>query len=175
VSEFLTRLEKEKGYHERVTFFDYRQHMDLALNGGVWDITNGTILRLAEGKIVSHAVKGYKALTKDEIVKLYGEPPVFKHLQWPETNKQIEDKEGAHWTLMTFSDYYKIPIICHVVHLMEQEVIKDKTYMQFAFDLSELCYKQQEFPLESTDEKDKPSFGRFISQVVDNPSKYIQP
>jgi hypothetical protein len=80
VGELLTRLHKTKGYHERVKFFDFRSHMSLALNGGVWDITNGTILRLAEGKIVSHAVKGYKALTQGEIQKLYGNPPVFKHL-----------------------------------------------------------------------------------------------
>jgi hypothetical protein len=58
---------------------------------------------------------------------------------------------------------------------MELEVITNKTYMQFAFDLAELCYKQQEFPVESTDPKNKQSFGRYISQVVENPNKYIQP
>jgi hypothetical protein len=44
--------------------------------------------------------------------------------------------------MMSFTDYYKIPIVCHVIHLMETEIITDKTYMQFAFDLNELCYKQ---------------------------------
>jgi hypothetical protein len=87
VGEILTRLHKLKGYHERVSFFDFRSNMNLALNGGVWDIANGTILRLAEGRIVSHAVKGYKALSQDDIQKLYGNPPVFNHLQWPESNR----------------------------------------------------------------------------------------
>ena len=66
VRDLLDKFHK-KGYHERVKFFDYRKHLSLALNGGVWDIKHGTIIRLAEGCVVTHAIRGYNKLTIQEI------------------------------------------------------------------------------------------------------------
>jgi hypothetical protein len=74
---------------------------------------------LTEGKIVSHAVRGFTALTKQEITKLYGQPPVFSQLKWPETNQQFERKQGAHWTMMDSKDKSKVVVACHITHLLE--------------------------------------------------------
>jgi hypothetical protein len=52
-------------------------NMTTGLSNAVWDIENGVFVKLTEGKIVSHAVRGFTALTKQEITKLYGQPPVF--------------------------------------------------------------------------------------------------
>jgi hypothetical protein len=57
------------------------------LNNAVWDIDKGTILKLAEGGVITHAVLGLTVLTKKDIEELYGKPAVFEHLAYPETSK----------------------------------------------------------------------------------------
>ena len=47
------------------------------MNPAVWDIEHGVMLKLGDRKIVTHAVKGFEILTKEEITKLYGTPPKF--------------------------------------------------------------------------------------------------
>ena len=38
-------------------------------------------------------------------------------------------------------EYYKVPLICHLTHLIDTEEIKEKTYMQVAFDLEASTHK----------------------------------
>ena len=121
--------------------FDFDEHLLLFMNSAVWDIDNGVILKLSENKEVLHAIKGYRRLEMTQIKAIYGDPPIYKHLKWPDTNIQINRKEGAHWTLMSFSDAYKVPLICHIVHHIGRGDIKKKTFKEFAFELYELTYR----------------------------------
>jgi hypothetical protein len=68
VSASLIYLYEEfKGYPKEVITFNFDEHKEMCINGGVWDISNGTIIRLAEGCVVTHAIRGYNKLTIQEI------------------------------------------------------------------------------------------------------------
>ena len=67
-----------KGYPKETTDFDYEKNLGTALNNAVWDIEHGTVLKLTEDKEVSHALLGFKKLTKTEIEAIYGSKPIFK-------------------------------------------------------------------------------------------------
>jgi ribosome-binding ATPase YchF (GTP1/OBG family) len=46
-------------------------------------------------------------------------------------------KEGAYWVFI--NDLAKVQVVCHVVSLMEQKVIRHKeSYLDFAYDLLEV-------------------------------------
>jgi hypothetical protein len=53
---------------------------------------------LVEGREVVNGIKGFKKLTKEQIKELYGSPPIFEKLCWPETEKKLENIETANWT-----------------------------------------------------------------------------
>ena len=72
---------------------------------------------------------------------MYGDPPVFKALKWPQANIFTEGTSGAHWTMMSNAECYKVPIICQVIHLMEKGLVPNKSYQDFAFDLFEVTHK----------------------------------
>jgi hypothetical protein len=116
ITGHLDELKNKFNGYKRLTDFDFKSKLHLFVNCAVWDIDQGIILTLSENKEVTHAVRGYNILSMPEIKSLYGDPPIFKHLKWPDTNIQINRPEGAHWTLMSFADAYKVPIICHIVH-----------------------------------------------------------
>ena len=99
----------------------------ISLNNAVWDIEHRTLLKLGEGKIVVQANRGSTKLTQAEIEGIYGTPAVFQSLNYPNTNKQLIQEEGAHWTMMTYFDSTKLPIIAHGIDLMEQGVITGKS------------------------------------------------
>ena len=69
--------------------FDYEAHLSLALNCAVWDIQTGNVLKLGEGRVITHAIHGLKPLTGAQIRQAYGDPPVFEKLKWPATNKHM--------------------------------------------------------------------------------------
>ena len=85
------------------------------LPNAIWDIHRGTLLKLAEGKIITHALWGMDMLSQSTIEEMYGSPPIFKPLNFPETISQMSPKDEAYWTLMGHFDYCKIPVICKVV------------------------------------------------------------
>ena len=85
----MEKLHFNYGYPKEVMQFDY-QNMSVCINNGIWDIHNGTILRLDEGRRITHAVRGFKALSRKEIRQIYGEPSVYMHLKWPDTNRCLE-------------------------------------------------------------------------------------
>ena len=47
----------------------------------------------------------------------------------------MNEMEGAHWTMMTFFDACKAPVIAHGLDLIEQGVITGKTDLEFAKDI----------------------------------------
>jgi hypothetical protein len=55
----------------------------------VWDIDKGTMLKLAEGGVITHAVLGLTVLSKKDIESLYGKPAVYEHLLYPDTHKVL--------------------------------------------------------------------------------------
>ena len=54
-------------------YFDYETDLEVCMNYAVWDIDQGTILKIADGKVITHAMKGFHNLEKEEIIKIYGE------------------------------------------------------------------------------------------------------
>jgi hypothetical protein len=86
VEGHLEDLKTKFAYPAEVEFFDYDdESLNLFLNNAVWDIEHGTVLKLAEGQIITHAVHGIKPMGMDMIKQIYGDPPIFKTLQWPQT------------------------------------------------------------------------------------------
>jgi hypothetical protein len=49
----------------------------------------------------------------------------------------MEKSEGAQWTITDFLECCKVPVISHVTHLMRLRIIKNRSNVQFAFDLME--------------------------------------
>jgi hypothetical protein len=112
--------------------FNFKKHLGVCLNNAVWDIDNGNVLRLGEGKVITHAIRGFKTLTQEEIEKVYGKPPFYKHLKWPETNKIIEGdkiKVGHHWTMMGNFDRCKLAVVCKATELIDRGALKNKTFL----------------------------------------------
>jgi hypothetical protein len=54
---------------------------------------------------------------------MYGEKMKFKHLQWPETSMVLESEKGRHIVFMGDFECAKIPLVCHVVHLIRENQI----------------------------------------------------
>jgi hypothetical protein len=112
--------------------------MNLTTKSTVWDIKTGAVLRLAEGKEITHAVLGYHVLQKEQIVKIWGSPPIYNALKWPENGIAIAEEDDPHWVLLSYSNAYLVPLICHLVHLINNKTVKDKTFQGFALDLFEV-------------------------------------
>ena len=122
VKGHLSELVECQLYPEQTTAYDYEKQLGFQnywLSNAVWDIENGTILKLGDNMEVTHAILGFEKLTGEQICEIYGNPPIFKNLLWPKTNKFIEKEIGAHWTFMGFFDHCKIPVICQIVHLIQ--------------------------------------------------------
>ena len=71
---------------------------------------------------------------------LYGNPPMYEHLKWPETNKVLEYDQGSHWVLLGYFDHCKIPIITHIVHMIKTGEL-DFDYFDFAYSLLDVGYR----------------------------------
>ena len=67
--------------------FDYSEgseHMKLCLNWSVFDVDNGTMIKLGEDNEVLAAMKGLHVLTPQQLRQIYGSPvPKYSGLQWP--------------------------------------------------------------------------------------------
>jgi hypothetical protein len=131
-------------------------------------------LKLTKDKLVTHAVRGHKKLTWQEIQNEYGNPPIFEALMWPETNHLINRDDDAYWTLMSQYEAALTPLICHVVSMIDRGEMKGKTVQEFAYDLYEVSHRElckgDEF--QHTPVKDLP--GNFYPALVAEPEKYIQ-
>jgi hypothetical protein len=88
------------GYPEGIKDFDFENDLEVVLNCGVFDIEKGTVLKLVEGRQITHALHGFESLTMDKIKEMYGDPPIFKNLKWPDTNQCFTETNGPHETFM---------------------------------------------------------------------------
>ena len=64
ISVFLQALHEDHDYPEEVRKFDWEKSLLYHLNCGVWDIEHGTVLKLGEGGVVTHAVHGFEVLSR---------------------------------------------------------------------------------------------------------------
>lgn len=117
-------------------------------------------------------MKGSRKLSTDEIKAVYGSPPFFKAYLWPNTT-HLQKGKGAYWVFMTYFDTPKVAVVIRAIDLIEKGVIKNKTYYDVAMDLRTMVYKhyvhyneKDVFPIAS--------YGSYFSEIVENPSKYIQ-
>jgi hypothetical protein len=89
------------------------------LNNAIWDIDKGTILKLDENKIITHASIGLVSIGKHEIIRLYGNPPVFSNLKWPETTKRLnKNVPGNYWVFMGYFESAFVPVIAHLTQMV---------------------------------------------------------
>jgi hypothetical protein len=100
--------------------------MGLCLNNAVFDIKNGTLLKLAEGREVSHAMKGLQKLSRQEINNLYGNPPIYKEFQFGKITNM--SPEGGYLSLNGFMETSYAAVLCQVVELIDSKIVKDKEY-----------------------------------------------
>jgi hypothetical protein len=115
-----------EGYPKEIKDFDFDNM--LMLGNAVWDIEWGTILKISEGNQIKHGYYGNDKLTHEELTELYGDPPTYEHLSWPESNRQMSEEKGAHWTFMNFFESLNVPIVCHIMSLIDKSVVK-KTFL----------------------------------------------
>jgi hypothetical protein len=86
------------------------------------------------------AILGFEKLERDHIVEIYGNPPVFQNMNWPQMGK-ILDKEEAYWIMLSNFDAAKVAIICHLTDLLQRDKLC-KTFAQIAYDLVEIEQRQ---------------------------------
>ena len=130
-----------EGYPESLKKYDPKLLSKTQLNNGcVWDIDNGTLLKLGEEGVVLAAVMGFQKLQPEGINELYGNPPVYTHLKWPETMKETGGEYGNHWVFMGYFEAFLCQVVAQVVDAIGQGTVK-KSFTQFAFDLLELFHR----------------------------------
>jgi hypothetical protein len=122
--------EKFEGYKKKeVLNFDQERSMNLMLKGAVWDMDTGLVLKLVEGRLITHAMLGYKRLQPREIKAIYGDPPVFSNLTFPVAASDYNHTKSPHIVFLSFFEVCKIPIICHIVDLMKSGSISKRPYV----------------------------------------------
>ena len=52
-----------EGYPKEITDFNYAENFGVFLNNAIWDIENGTIIKVNSIKVVTHAVLGFEPLS----------------------------------------------------------------------------------------------------------------
>lgn len=172
---FLIKIELEEfveqGYPESIKEFNYEDDLQMCLNASVFDIDRGMVIKLAEGLEVVQAMKGLKKLCKDEIMSVYGNPPIFKSYQWPNTT-HLHNGKGAYWVFMTYFDTPKVAVVLRAIDLIDRGIVK-KSYFDVATDIRTMIYKnyvhyneKEVFPIAS--------FGKYFVEILNNPAKYIQ-
>ena len=138
ISSFLEELYVNcVGYPKSTTNFDFDKHLGLFTNCVVWDIKTGAVLKLSEGKQITHAMLGFQKLSEEQLTEMYGSPPIFDGLKFPDQNNQLMPEDKAHWTFTGFFDSCKVAVICQVVDMINKLEVT-KTFNQFAFDLNEV-------------------------------------
>lgn len=162
----------EIGYPKSVK--DFKQtdaNLQLLLNWSIFDIDNGLIIKLVEGKEIVAAMRGFRALSKAQIIEVYGNPPIYHSYEWPNTT-HLATREGAYWGLMTYFDTAKAVLIMSAIDLIDKGVLKSKSYRDIADDLRTVVYRNY---VHYTDKEVKPiaTYGKFFPPIVKEPHKYI--
>jgi uncharacterized Fe-S radical SAM superfamily protein PflX len=52
--------------------------------------------------------------------------------------KQMEKEEGSHMVLSSFIECCRIPLICWLTHLLEENKLVNKNFLLIAFDILEV-------------------------------------
>jgi hypothetical protein len=88
-------------------------------------------------------------LSNFEIEEIYGDSCVYLPLKWPNQKVKMVNNKGAHWVLLDHAEVCLIPLICGITSLIIDGTIKNKTYLEFAFDLYEIYseYSQKQWNL----------------------------
>ena len=117
-------------------------------------------------------MKGMRKLTKEEIISVYGSPPIYTAYKWPNTTHLAENR-GAYWVFLTYFDTPKVAVVLRAIDLIEKGMMPGKSYFDIAMDIRTMVYKhyvhyneREVFPIAS--------FGKYFCEVVKNPAKYIQ-
>lgn len=145
----------------------------MCLNASIFDMDNGLVIKMAEGQEVVRAMKGFRILSKDEIISVYGSPPIFKAYQWPNTSN-ITNNRGAYWAFFTYFDIPKVALVLSAVNLKEKGLIPKKSYYDIACDVRTIVFQNY---IHFNDKEVKPisTYGLFFPAILKNPLKYIQP
>ena len=117
----------ELGYPKELMDIDIEKELRLVQNASVFDMDNGLVIKMGEGKEVLRAMKGLKVLNTQEIEKIYGSPPIMKSYQWPSI-ANITDRPGGYWCFITFFEMTKVVVILKVIELREQGKIKKTNF-----------------------------------------------
>jgi hypothetical protein len=127
IKTYLTSLHEDFRYPSEIAEFNFKKIIGTAFNNAVWDIKNGCILKLTEHMVVTHALQGFRLLTAGRLKHLYGNPPMFRGVKWPESSKALSNADNPHWVLSGIFNMAKIPVICKVVEAILNGKIK-KTF-----------------------------------------------
>ena len=84
IENALTVAHQSFGYPKEILDFDYVNDIGICFDGAVWDIVNERIIKLGEGKRVMRAYFGFEETSQEQIKEIYGNPPVFEDLKFPE-------------------------------------------------------------------------------------------
>jgi hypothetical protein len=69
--------------------------------------------------MVVNATIGLNTLSKEEIIRMYGNPPIFNNLKWPETTKKLnKNVPGNYWVLMGYFESAFVPVIAHLTGMI---------------------------------------------------------
>jgi HAD superfamily 5'-nucleotidase-like hydrolase len=174
---FLVKIELDEfvelGYPKSLAEgFNYETDLAMCMNASIFDIDNGLVIKLAEGKEVVQAIKGLRKLNRDEIQAVYGNPPLYDAYQWPNTT-HLQKGKGAYWVFMTYFDTPKIAVVLRAIDLIDKGVMKGKTYYDVAMDLRTMVYRnyvhyndKEVFPIAT--------YGKYFIEIINDPKKYIQ-
>jgi hypothetical protein len=56
-------VQNYSGYPKEIMQFDFNKHLNVCNNNAVWDISNGTILKIAEDGVITQAIRGFVSLS----------------------------------------------------------------------------------------------------------------
>ncbi|CDW90182.1 UNKNOWN [Stylonychia lemnae] len=163
----------EMGYPKAIkNFFFQESPLEMCVNGAIYDIDNGLVVKLVEGQEVARAMRGWRNLSQKEIKEIYGNPPILKSYVWPNTSN-LSGKRGSYWVCITFFDTPKVALVLSAIEMMDQGLLKGKTYFDVAEDIRTIIYNNY-IHFSEKEVKKIGSYGRFFPTIVENPAKYIQ-
>ena len=80
-------MHEKFGYPIEITQAPADRLAGISLNNLVWDIENRMLLKLGEGKVVLQACKGSVRVERAEVEELYGTPPIYRPLEYPQATR----------------------------------------------------------------------------------------
>jgi len=166
----LQDLFEDFGYPEEVTQFDSTD-IDLCLNCCLWDLETGLILKLGDEKKVLRAYKGFEPLSTEDIEGIYGTPPVYENLNYPQQTSLVQGR--GHWSFITFFDCPKVGVVAKCMALKAKGLVKKSNY-DIAKDLRDIIFKEY---VHYNEDKVHGigDYGHFFPAILKDPTKFIQP